>query len=239
MYSRKAIETAIHFSAGESERWSLNGLQFRADGSIEATDGHKAIVIPPQFERSECPKPYEKTRADVFVPRDTLVEMLRRTKGKSKGSADKTWYGVSVLARAKTGEERLGQPVTEARCVFFSWGGAVERMEFSHEAKFPDLHRVTDNLGDLVLTISLGAEAVIGLMQAMKVWSDTHRDGACATFEFHGSDKPTIFRAGGAFGAIMPYRADAEPGEFEKEFRGLDKPAEPGQAEPEQEVEAA
>lgn len=227
MYSRKAIETAIHFSAGETTCWSLNGLQFRADGSIEATDGHKAIVIPPQFEASDCPKPYKKTRGDVFVPRDVLSEMLRRTKGKGNRAGETTWYGVEAVIKGK------GKAEGQVGGAFFSWGMAVERMEFQHEAKFPDLHRVTCDLGEPVLTVGVGSEAWGSMLQAMKHWIDNHGAGG-ATIEFYGPDKPAIFRAGGVFGAIMPYRADAEPGEYEKDFRGLtDQPEKPSQDEPE------
>jgi hypothetical protein len=207
MYSRKAIETAMYFGAGQSERFSLYGLQFRADGSIEATDGHQAVIVPPQFDLKEwggCPKPHKKSRVDIFVPRDVLGEMLRRTKGKGKRAAEETWYGVET---------------TKAGGVFFSWGMVAEQMEFKYDAKFPKIERVFTAPAEAAFTVSLGAEAVATLMAAIKYNAGSHYE-ACATFEFHGPDTPINWRMGDLFGVLMPFRADSpEPHEFEQKYR--------------------
>ena len=228
MYSRKAIETALYFSAGESNRWSLNGLQFREDGSIRATDGHKAVVVPPQFERSECPKPYKKTRAEVFVPYDVLKEMLRRTKEKGNRAGTQTWYGVETVKRVKVRMEG-DREVWKDKSAFFSWGMAQEWMEFEHDASFPDLHRVANyNDGDPILSISLGAEATIGLLQAAQKFYD-RRDSVAVQFDFYGPDKPINWRMGGVFGVLMPRRNEEKTQMYERVFRGLDKPEAAGE----------
>jgi len=230
MYSRKAIETALHFAAGESSRCSIHGLQFRADGSIEATDGFKLIVVPPQFEESEA-KAYKKSgcRADVFVPRDVLAEILRRTK--VKGRCPSVWYGVEAITTKKATNKGA----------IFSWGEAVERMEFDHCGKFPEIRRVTDHCPqEPTFKVCLGIDTMIETMQAAMRILETkrgeHRGGV--VFEFSDADSPAFWRCGGSFGAIMPMRGDKdnEPGDYEKDFRGLtDQPEKPAQDEPEAE----
>jgi len=194
MYTRKAIEAALEFAVlNPSEhdlRWGLDCINFRADGSIRATDGHMLIVVPPVAIPALEPPGIH--RRDAIVPARIIAKFLDQTRRHKLTHLE--WFGIGD-----------GETYLPLRLAHSADGKLTISEPFEAGSNFPSIKKLMAEKQHEGVTFALSATLLRRLTEAVNKTGDKLVDSTIV-FEFHGPEEPIDWRSGGAFGSIMPIR---------------------------------
>jgi hypothetical protein len=205
VYSRKAIEAALEFAVlNPSEhdlRWGLDCINFRADGSIRATDGHMLIVVPPVAIPALEPPGIH--RRDAIVPARIIAKFLDQTRLHKLTHLE--WFGIGD-----------GETYLPLRLAHSADGKLTISEPFEAGSNFPSIKKLMAEKQHEGVTFALSATLLRRLTEAVNKTGDKLTEAVNKTgdklvdstivFEFHGPEEPIDWRSGGAFGSIMPIR---------------------------------
>ena len=210
MYTRKAIEAALEFAVlNPSERdlrWGLDCINFRADGSIRATDGHVLIVVPPvAIPALEPPGIY---RRDAIVPARIIAKFLDQTRLHKLTHLE--WFGIGD-----------GETYPPLRLAHSADGKLTISGPFEAGSNLPSIEKLMAEIPHDGVTFALSATLLRRLTEAVNKTGNKLIDQSIV-FDLHGPEEPIDWRSVGAFGSIMPPRLsmiEFETSNYEKSMR--------------------
>lgn len=208
LVSPAALAAAARFTSDDPHRPALGNVHVSPDGSLRATDGHRAVRIAPTHSEGaalEYPDAgipaghHAPDKAGILVPRESAAKFARTAKAMSGKSAHPVLRAVAVSTNA----ERASLSATNL--------DNTAREDFRIlEERFPDLVQVWPTKAP-VLRIGFNAALLAEVVTALASMSDTHKDQLGVVMEFHGPLSACVLRCQGADAEalLMPLRLPA------------------------------